>query len=346
MSKGTIVRGADGGLSKAWSQDSAIEDSLQGCTPAVDGDRLYVGDLSGTFYALSRADGSVVWTSDREGALSDSSACHHDGTVYVGSGGGNVYAFEAESGEERWTYESPSAVTSSPVVADDTVYVGRNDGELLALDTGDGAVRWQETLSDPIYSDLAYSQSMDAVIVSTSGGGVHAHDAGSGHELWSQSFGVAVGSSSPVVDDDRGLVYFAANELMAISVGSGTSAWGTAFYGANVGSSPAFDRERVYLGGGDGTVYAVERPDGMLATAADWEYQTWDISIKGDLTIAGGQLVASSLDGRLYLLDTDTGGELATVELSCETRASPVVVDGEVYVAGCDGTVSRFNDSR
>jgi len=306
MSKGTIVRGADGGLSKAWSQDSAIEDSLQGCTPAVDGDRLYVGDLSGTFYALSRADGSVVWTSDREGALSDSSACHHDGTVYV----------------------------------------GRNDGELLALDTGDGAVRWQETLSDPIYSDLAYSQSMDAVIVSTSGGGVHAHDAGSGHELWSQSFGVAVGSSSPVVDDDRGLVYFAANELMAISVGSGTSAWGTAFYGANVGSSPAFDRERVYLGGGDGTVYAVERPDGMLATAADWEYQTWDISIKGDLTIAGGQLVASSLDGRLYLLDTDTGGELATVELSCETRASPVVVDGEVYVAGCDGTVSRFNDSR
>jgi len=342
MSKGTIIRGAGGGLSKAWSQDSAIEDSLQGCTPAVDGDRLYVGDLSGTFYALSRADGSVVWTSDREGALSDSSAYHHDGTVYVGSGGGNVYAFEAESGEERWTYESPSAVTSSPVVADDTVYVGRNDGELLALDADDGAVRWQVSLDGPVYSDLRYAAVEDAVLVSTSGGGVHARDAATGRALWSQSFGVAVGSSSPVVDEDRGLVYFAANELMALSIGSGRSAWGTSFYGASTGSSPAFDGDRVYVGGGDGTVYAVSRPDGMLATAADWEFQTWDVSIAGDLTVAGGQLLAATIDGELYVLEAASGRELSTVELPCELRSSPVVADGEVYVAGCNGTMLGF----
>jgi len=342
MSSTTVVAEVGSSLAVNWSQDEVIAASLQGSMPAVDGEHVYIGDMDGGFYALSRVDGGVAWTREREGALSDSSACHHDGTVYVGSGGGTVYAFDAGDGTELWTHTGPSAITSSPVVNDGTVYVGRNDGELLALDAENGSVRWQETLTAPIYSDLAYSQSVDAVVVSTNGGGVHAHDATSGQELWSQSFGVAVGSSSPVVDDNRGLVYFAANELMAISVGSGTSAWGTSFYSANTGSSPAFDGERVYVGGGNGTVYAVSRPDGMLATSAEWAYQTWDVSIGGDLTVSGGQVVASSLDGGLYVLDTDSGDEFASVELPCEIRASPVVVDGEIHVAGSDGTVYRL----
>jgi len=342
MSNRSIVRGANGSLSKTWSQDAAIDASLQGCRPAVDSRHVYVGDMGGTFYALSRVDGGVVWAREREGALSDSSAYHHDGTVYVGSGGGAVYAFAGDDGADRWTYNGPSAVTSSPVVANGTVYVGRNDGELLALDAEDGSVRWQVSLGDPVYSDLRYAAGEDAVLVSTSGGGVHARDAATGRELWSQSFGVAVGSSSPVIDEDRGLVYFAANELMAISIGSGTSAWGTSFYGASAGSSPAFDGDRIYVGGGDGTVYGVSRPDGMLATAADWEFQTWNVSIAGDLTVAGGQLLAATIDGELYVLDAASGRELSTVELPCELRSSPVVADGEVYVAGCDGTMFGF----
>lgn len=329
-------------FAESWTQETAIEDTLQASTPAVDETNLYLGDMSGTFYALSRADGSVVWKRGREGALSDSSACYHDGAVYVGSGGGAVYAFDASDGSELWTYTGPSAVTSSPVVHEDSVFVGRNDGGLLALDRASGSVRWQASLDAPIYSDLAYSRMAGAVIVSTNGGGVHAYDAETGNERWSQSFGVAVGSSSPAVDDSRGLVYFAANELMAISVGSGTSAWGTSFYGANTGASPAFDGDRVYVGGGDGCVHAVARPDGMLATEPVWEFQTWDVSISGDLTVVDDDLIVSTLDGGLYVLDTASGSELMSWELPCEVRSSPVVADGEVYVAGCDGTVFAF----
>lgn len=325
-----------------WTQETAIDGGLQASTPAVDESNLYLGDMSGTFYALSRADGSVVWKREREGALSDSSACYHDGVVYVGSGGGVVYAFEATDGSVLWTYEGHSAVTSSPVVHGDNVFVGRNDGKLLALDRATGAVRWQSTLDAPIYSDLAYSQMVDAVIVSTNGGGIHAHSAEDGSERWSRSFGVSVCSSSPKVNDKRGVVYYAANELMAISVGSGTSAWGTSFYSANTGSSPAFDDQRVFVGGGNGTVYAVSRPDGVLTTEPDWEFNTWDLSISGDLTVCGDQVAVSTHNGGLYMLDVAEGSEAAGVELPCETQSSPVVVDNEVYVAGCDGTVWRF----
>jgi len=337
MNELTIVPNAE--LSRRWTQEGAIEASLQGCTPAVDARHLYLGDLSGTFYALSRDDGEVVWSQQREGALSDSSPCHHDGTVFVGSGGGAVHAFDATEGVERWTYSGPSAITASPVVHEGVLYVGRNDGDLLALDVHDGTVRWQVSLGDPLYSTPALSVAEGAVYVAASTGRIHARDAAEGTKRWTRQFGTDVGSSSPVVDDSRGLVYFAAGELFALDAASGETAWGTSFYGASAGSSPAFDENRVYVGGGDGTVYGVARPEGPLATAPAWEQPTWDVSIVGDLSLAGDRLVLTSLDGELYVLDTADGTEISAVSVPCKVRSAPVVVDDAVYVAGCDGAV-------
>lgn len=325
------------GLSVAWIQETEITGALQGCTPAVDDEHLYVGDLTGRFYALSRSDGSVVWSQTREGALSDSSPCHHDGTVFVGSGGGAVHAFDAADGSERWTYSGASAITASPVVREGVLYVGRNDGDLLALDTTDGTVRWQVSLGEAIHSTPAVSTAREAVYVATAGGSVHARATVDGAKLWTRQFGTDVGSSSPVVDG--GLVYFVAGELFALEAASGETAWGTSFFGASAGSSPAVGVEQVYVGGGDGTVYAVEPPEGPLAMAPAWEQITWDVSIVGDLSLTGGQLVAASLDGGVYALDSVDGTEIATASLPCKVQSAPVVADGEVYVAGCDGRV-------
>ena len=331
----------DANLSITWRQEAAIDDSLQSCRPAIDDSRLYLGDLSGTFYALSRRDGSVEWTQERAGALSDSSPCLHDGAVYVGSGGGAVHAFDAVDGTERWSYTGPSAVSSSPVVANGTVYVGRNDGIVLALDAADGTVRWQVDVGDAVRSEVAYSRTAEAVIVSTTDGRVCARAAVSGDELWSRSFGAVVGSSSPVVDDDRGLVYFAADELFTVDVETGETVWGTSFYGANAGSSPAFDDEYVYVAGGDGKVYAVAHPDGPLAAAPAWEFETWDVSIAADLTVIDGRILVCSLDGVLYVLDADSGAAFTDATVECRLRASPAVADETVFLAGAAGTVRR-----
>lgn len=328
-------------LSEKWTQ-KAIETSLQCATPAVADERVFVCGLGETVSALSRADGSVLWSKARDGALSDSSACYHEEQVFVGGGGGTVYAFAAVDGTEHWTYSGESAITSSPVVRDGIVYVGRNDGELLALSAEDGSVIWQDSLGSPVYSALGYSASEEAVYVSTSGGAVHARDAVDGRERWSQSFGVAVGSSSPVVDDQRGLVYFAASEVMALAADDGETVWGTSFYGACAGSSPVFDGETVYVGGGDGVVYAIPKSHELLVTSPDWTFQTWDVSIVADPALAGNRLAVASLDGTLYILDTDSGTELGSLSLGCQTRSSPVIVDDEVYLGGEDGTVCAY----
>lgn len=281
----------------------------------------------------------MVWSRQREGALSDSSPCCHDGTVFVGSGGGAVHAFDAAEGTECWTYSGSSAITASPVVHEGLLYVGHNDGDLLALDIQDGSVRWRASLGEALYSTPAVSGVKNAVYVAASTGQISARAAADGTTLWTRQFGIDVGASAPVVDKSRGLVYFAAGEVFALDAASGETAWGTSFYGASAGAAPVFDDQRVYVGGGDGTVYAVSRPDGPLATAPAWTQPTWDVSIVGDLARVGDRLVVASLDGELYVLDTSDGAEIVEVSMPCQVQSGPVVVDGAVYVAGCDGRV-------
>lgn len=332
-----------GGLVERWVQAERIETAFQSSTPAVGEEYVYVGGLGESVYALSRADGRLVWSRERDGSMSDSSPCYHDGTVYVGSGGGSVCAFDASDGSTVWRRSGPSAVTSSPLVHDGVVYAGRSDGVLWALDADDGAVVFEYDVGSPILSDVSYSERADAVYVSTRDNGVTAHDAADGgRRLWDRQFGTDVGASTPVVDERTGHLYFASNEVRALDSADGEVAWGTSFYGASAGSSPVFDDDSVYVAGGSGKVYRIPLADRLLVNAPAWEFQTWDVAIAADLALAGGRLYVCSLDGGLYVLDADSGTEVAGASLDCELRAAPVVRDDELYVAGHDGGLYAF----
>jgi len=337
------VASDSGALTEKWRQSEQVATAFQSSTPAVDDDHVYVGGLGREFYALSRADGRVVWSRERDGSMSDSSPYYHDGVVYVGSGGGSVYAFDAADGSTVWRREGSSAVTSAPIVRDGILYVGRNDGILWALDAADGSVIFEFDVGSPIHANVAYSRAEDTVYVSTADVGVSAHDAGDGgRQRWAQTFGTDVGSSAPVVNDREGLVYFASNEVRGLAADDGTVAWGTSFLGASAGSSPVFDDEGVYVGGGSGIVYRLPLGEQLLVSAPTWEFQTWDVSITADLALSDGVLLVGSLNGNCYALDAESGSAVASVSLDCELRAAPVVRGGEVYLAGEDEDMYAF----
>ena len=330
-----------GKLTRKWVQDAATDARSQSARPAVDDEHVFVGGLGEELFALSRADGSVSWSVTRDGALSDSSPCYRDGCVYVGSGGGSVYALDASDGSEIWKFASGSAVVSSPIVRDGTVYVGRDDGTVLALDAADGSLSWRVDVGAPVYTDLDYSTGAELVYAGTKGGSLFALDAATGASVWSQRFGTAIGSSAPVVDEARGLVYFAADEIMALTVDAGAAAWATNFYGANAGSAPVFDERFVYAGGASGRVYALAPDGSVIYTEPDWTFETRG-TVAADPAVFGGRLAVAALDGTIYLLDSTSGSELDRLELDSETRSSPVVVDGEVYIGSRNGDVYAF----
>lgn len=314
-------------LHTEWTFD--VGSRVQYASAAVDSERVYVGSLDDTLYALDQDTGTVAWQFNRSGSLVDSSPALHDGRVIVGSGGGTVYALWAANGTVDWSYTDDSAIVSSPVVAGGTVYVGSNDGTVFALSDDTGTVEWTTELGAPVLSTVAFNDS--TVYLTTDDGRVVALDATDGSSSWTYDTGTAdLGHASPTVADGR--VYVAADDVYALDESDGSVLWNTT-YGGTAGSTPAHEGDTLYVGSADGDVYALDDSTG----AVSWTFAT-GAAVGATPTTVSDRLVVGSDDGRVYLLDSANGTEVANA--STGTVRSAATVDSDVaFVGTWDGTL-------
>lgn len=92
-------------------------------SPTVYGGRVYIGSLSGRFYALDLSTNRVVWK--RSLGKTPALTCASRGVI------------------------STAAVAPDPVTGQLDVYVGGGDGYLYALRASDGAVVWRSVVGQP-----------------------------------------------------------------------------------------------------------------------------------------------------------------------------------------------------
>jgi len=83
---------------------------------AIAGDRVYLGDDSGTLLALDRATGKEIWTFKTESAI-EAVPLVLDDSVYIGSGDGFLYALNRNTGKPRWKYETDDKINGGPTFA-------------------------------------------------------------------------------------------------------------------------------------------------------------------------------------------------------------------------------------
>ncbi len=352
--------GADAAL--AWRFDA--ETPTMNSSPVVADGTVYApgsGD-PGYVHAIDAETGESVWRFEPAGYASCAPAVS-DGRVYVGTWGKKFYALDAETGEQLWTNDAGHRFgSSSPAVADGTVYVGTvGDGPMvvsgeedeeqfescavLALDAETGDERWR-------YDDFGEKENVESSIAVADGrvyfGGesaVYALDTDSGSVAWSREV-AAHPQSSPAVAD--GTVYYggpsAADEgppakLSALDAASGETVWTAGIEDTSLRTSPAIADGTVYvaasstraclLGGGEPST---ETDDGGNGTD-DGENGTNG----GDGTEDGDSNCSGTNRGRLYALDAASGERRWTAELRTDTRSSPAVADGAVYVGNGDG---------
>jgi outer membrane protein assembly factor BamB len=150
------------------------------CSPAVVGDRVYVGSSDHKFYAINAQTGKVVW-SFIAGDEVFSSPCVWSGMVYFGSDDGVFYCLDASTGELIWRMQvdprdadelaplrdcgpahqsfsrvvvdgipkrGPQVVRSAPLVVDGRVYFGTGLGRsswgfLYCADARTGKLIWK-----------------------------------------------------------------------------------------------------------------------------------------------------------------------------------------------------------
>ncbi len=123
-------------------------------SPAVVGDRVYVGSFDNNVYCLNANTGAKIWESALPGSIYDSSPVVADGRVFIGCDDFNYYALDANTGAKLWNttnyvnqFLGSSAfwIESTPAYAYGKVYMPMYH-KVVAFDPSNGSLIWQSTM--------------------------------------------------------------------------------------------------------------------------------------------------------------------------------------------------------
>ncbi len=95
--------------------------------PALDGDRLFMGDLSGMAYAISVKDGTDIWSQSLADPVMGKPTVTTD-MVYFATENGTMYAMNFD-GERQWSKTVEGKLYTGPVLMDDKLLIGVALGE-------------------------------------------------------------------------------------------------------------------------------------------------------------------------------------------------------------------------
>ncbi|MBN1383915.1 MAG: PQQ-binding-like beta-propeller repeat protein [Elusimicrobia bacterium] len=284
-------------------------------SPAVYNGRIYVQCRDGNLYCLNAYTGEENWMYETK-CLDGASPVISGGRVYGARGYPykDVYIVNAETGEPEGTYSTGQYVYSSPVINDGRIFVGSNDGKLYGFNT-DWEGQPKETMGIFHFATLTVGNlSNKTVVYGAPRGGdkyVYCFDTGTGAQIWKSTCPLADQStqvsSLALSDDDledgiADTLYIVSGgttyKLFALEAGSGEIKWSTPVGPStefDFLSSPAVANDVVYVGSGNGNLYAISTSTGgIIAT------YPLGSGIVSSPCIANGWIYVGTVGGYIY----------------------------------------------
>lgn len=192
-----------------------------------------------------------------------------------------------------WRFDAGHMVVASPVVSDGVLYAGAKNGKFFALDAKTGARKWAFQADAAITSTASVGDGR--IVFETDANTIYALDL-DGHEVWHR----ATGSNLPF------------DAMAGFHMVEDWDYWA---------SSPLLENGRVFVGSGDGKIYALDAKTGN---------EIWSFASQGRMRSSpasdGQTIYAGSFDGRLYALDRETG----KLRWSFKTLGNKVFPEGSI----------------
>ncbi|HWO07131.1 MAG TPA: PQQ-binding-like beta-propeller repeat protein [Candidatus Paceibacterota bacterium] len=292
--------------------------------PAIDEHRVYIGSDAGVMYALNQSDGTTAWSYrvgfHVKGKGIFSSPALHDGTVYFGGYDGNVYALDANTGKRKWVSLEADWVGSSPALAPELglLFIGleyglwKKRGGIAALDLKTGRTAWAyRDMPCYTHSSPLYLKKHRQIVIGSNDGGAYLFDARRGTLVWKYTAGTLT-----------------EEELR------------TGFSAHDIKESFAYDEKRdlIIFGTMSGQLCFVRRKDGTLAGSFQAEF-----GFNASPVICGNAVLAASLDKHLYCIDLDTFKERWRWHAGARLFATPVIIDGTIYIGANTGRLTEID---
>lgn len=173
----TFVAGCDGALHVVKISDGTNVHKVpmggpSGASSAIEGERIYVGNMERSFLCIDWKKGEIVWEYEPPRTASFySSAALAEGLAVVGARDRKIHAIHMKDGKGAWVFQTRGRVDCSPIIIGQKVYCPSGDGNLYCLDLKTGNKLWQHALGASVSASCAYGHGK--LIVGNNDGAVY-----------------------------------------------------------------------------------------------------------------------------------------------------------------------------
>lgn len=280
------------------------------CSPAVEKDKVFVGDDMGYLTAYTLKNGKKLWNFQSGKRIIGTPAVS-EGIVVFGSADRNIYGLNAENGQLLWKVEAQEPVIGAVTIDNGLAYVGASDHTFRAIDIHTGKVAWKygevkgyiET--KPLITD-------NKVIFGAWDNTLYALDKNDGKEIWKWTGGLTRMHFSPaavwpVAAEGKVFIADPQRALTSIDIDNGETVWRT--FESQV-------RETVGLSEDGKQIYSKTMNDSIVcfATQGDTPKKLWASNVGFGYEHAPsmpqekeGVMYGSTKEGLIFALDAQTG---------------------------------------
>ena len=280
------------------------------CSPAVEKDKVFVGDDLGRLTAYALKNGKKLW-SFQSGKRIVGTPAVSEGSVVFGSADCKIYGLDAQNGNLLWTVEAAEPVLGAVTIENSIAYIGASDHTFRAVNIRTGEVKWAfagvrgyiET--KPLVTD-------NKVIFGAWDNTLYALNKADGKELWKWTGGLTRMHFSPaavwpVAADGKVFITDPQRAMTAIDIESGNTVWRT---------FQSMVRETIGLSEDKERIYSKTMNDSIVcySTKGDQPHKLWASNVGFGYEHApsmqvekNGVVFGSTKEGLIFALEATTG---------------------------------------
>ena len=280
------------------------------CSPAVEKDKVFVGDDLGRLTAYALKNGKKLW-SFQSGKRIVGTPAVSEGIVVFGSADCKIYGLDAQNGNLLWTVEAAEPVLGAVTIENSIAYIGASDHTFRAVNIRTGEVKWAfagvrgyiET--KPLVTD-------NKVIFGAWDNTLYALNKAVGKELWKWTGGLTRMHFSPaavwpVAADGKVFITDPQRAMTAIDIETGNTVWRT---------FQSMVRETIGLSEDKERIYSKTMNDSIVcySTKGDQPHKLWASNVGFGYEHApsmqvekNGVVFGSTKEGLIFALEATTG---------------------------------------
>ena len=313
------------------------------CSPAVDNDKVFVGDDMGRMTAYSLKKGTKLWSFESQKRIVGTPAVS-EGVVVFGSADRFVYGLNAENGSLLWKVEAKEPVLGAVTIDKGIAYVGASDQTFRAIEIHSGKVVW-EYAGVKGYIESKPLVTEDKVIFGAWDNTLYALDKNTGKELWKWTGGLTRMHYSPaavwpVAAEGKVFIADPQRAMTAVDMENGNTVWRT--FESQV-------RETIGLSEDGKQIYSKTMNDSIVcyATQGNAPQKIWASNVGFGYEHApsmpqekGGVVYGSTKEGLVFALEAKTGKVLWKHKIGNSLISTVVPLSGkEVLFTATSGEV-------